>query len=269
MPLSRHTGVFEDMYLRYNRRQFVHPDPLEFLYLYEDPADREVVAIIASSLAYGRVAQILNSVRRVLDALAPWPLRTIRDSRPAGLLRRLGGFKHRFATDEHMAGLLMGVRKTIAEHGSLGRCFEHCMDKSDETVLPAMGKFVRQINHHAGGPVGHLLADPATGSACKRLNLLLRWMARRDEVDVGDWSFVPPAKLVVPLDTHMHDIGRSLGALRRASSDGRAAVELTAAFRKIAPDDPVKFDFALTRLGIRGELDKDELFRRCGVIGHE
>ncbi|RPI62814.1 MAG: DUF2400 family protein, partial [Planctomycetaceae bacterium] len=109
MPLVRHAVVFEDLYAQYNRREFVHPDPLEFLYLYADPADVEVVAVVASSLAYGRVAQILKSVQRVLDALGQSPAKTLRDSGPSRLMKLVGGFRHRFATDEHMAGLLLGV----------------------------------------------------------------------------------------------------------------------------------------------------------------
>lgn len=97
----------------------------------------------------------------------------------------------------------------------------------------------------------YLLPDPAQGSACKRLHLYLRWMVRNDAVDPGCWRHVAPNVLVVPLDTHMHRIARALGLTRRKQADARAAAEITAAFRTIAPTDPVRYDFALTRLGIR------------------
>jgi len=112
----------------------------------------------------------------------------------------------------------------------------------------------------------YLLPDPRLGSACKRLNLYLRWMVRRDAVDPGGWN-VPPAKLVVPLDTHMHALGRALGLTDRRSADLRTALEITAAFRAIAPDDPVRYDFALTRLGMRGGERREAFLKRYGRTG--
>ena len=100
--------------------------------------------------------------------------------------------------------------------------------------------------------MGHLLADPSRGSACKRLHLYLRWMVRGDAVDVGLWRGVPPERLIVPLDTHMHRIGREVGAIHRNQADARAAIELTEAFRLVTPNDPVRYDFALTHWAIRG-----------------
>ena len=99
--------------------------------------------------------------------------------------------------------------------------------------------------------IGHLLSDPARGSTCKRLHLYLRWMVRTDAVDPGGWTAVRPAQLLVPVDVHMHRIGRALGFTRRAQPSGRATEDITAAFRRLSPDDPVRYDFALTRLGIR------------------
>ncbi len=95
-----------------------------------------------------------------------------------------------------------------------------------------------------------LLPSPGKGSACKRLNLFLRWMVRSDDVDPGGWSGVDAGKLIVPLDTHMHRMGLEVGLTRRKQADMQAALEVTRAFRTIAPEDPVRYDFALTRLGI-------------------
>jgi uncharacterized protein (TIGR02757 family) len=115
------------------------------------------------------------------------------------------------------------------------------------------------------GDCGRLLADPRDKSACKRLNLYLRWMVRRDDVDPGGWEGVRPAQLVVPLDVHMHRIGRALGLTQRQQADCRTALEVTEAFRKISPEDPVKYDFALTRLGIRDDTNLDAFLARCGI----
>ncbi|MFB3890590.1 MAG: TIGR02757 family protein [Phycisphaerae bacterium] len=253
MPLRRYVDAFEALHRKYHRRQFVHPDPLEFLYGYENPADREVVGLIASSLAYGRVAQILRSVRLVLDALGPSPARTLRDGHSRPWRGPLAGFAHRFAKAPQIDALLAGISGVLARHGTLGRCFADCIGRDDRTVLPALAVFVRRLDEAGGGRAGHLLSHPQTGSACKRLNLYLRWMVRKDDVDPGGWEGILPAMLVVPLDVHMFRIGRSTGAIRRKTPDGKAALELTAAFAAISPADPVRYDFCLTRPGIRGE----------------
>ena len=262
--------ALEDLYVTYNRRELVHPDPLEFLYAYDDVSDREIVALVASYLAYGRVAQILKSVRRVLERM-PAPAEFVRGASPETLRSTLAGFKHRFTTGETLAALLSGARCAIERHGSLGACFGAGLSGRDETVLPALTAFVGQLNsgapcHSAKHEAGHKppLPSPAEGSACKRLNLFLRWMVRRDAVDPGGWDHVPPSKLIVPLDTHMLRIGRALNLTQRNQANIRTAQEVTAAFRAFAPDDPVRYDFALTRLGIRHDADLDGFLRRCG-----
>ena len=252
MPLRRHAGMLEELYCRLNRRRYVHPDPLEFLYDYDDPSDREVVALVASSLAYGRVAQILKSVRCVLQRMGSQPFRFLRDASATSLRRDFAGFRHRFNTGEELAALLLGAKGVIERCGSLRGCFTAAMNGDDETVLPALSVFVKEL---AVGRCGHLLPDPARRSACKRLNLFLRWMVRSDAVDPGGWEAVSAAKLIVPLDTHMHRTALALGATRRKAADMRTALEITDAFRRIVPDDPVRYDFALTRLGIREEMD--------------
>jgi len=134
-------------------------------------------------------------------------------------------------------------------------------------LLPALGRFVDELCSAAGGLDDHLLPRPERGSACKRLNLWLRWMVRRDAVDPGGWTGVSPAQLVVPLDVHMHRICRALGLTRREAADLRTAVEITDAFRSFAPDDPVRYDFALTRLGIRPgpEADLEAFLAKWGT----
>lgn len=260
MPLRRHTEMLKDLHERLNRRCYVHPDPLEFLYEYDDPADREVVGLVASSLAYGRVAQILKSVGNVLGLMGRRPLRFLQDASEASLGRDFAGFRHRFTTGENVSAMLSGVKRVIDRHGSLGSCFIAGMGQDDETVLPALSLFVRELD--GDGRCGHLLPDPARGSACKRMNLFLRWMVRADEVDPGGWQAVSAAKLIVPLDTHMHRIALTLGATQRNAADMRTAREITDAFRRISPDDPVRYDFALTRLGIRSEMDLSALLSR-------
>jgi uncharacterized protein (TIGR02757 family) len=255
-----------DLFAQYHRREMIHPDPLEFLWDYPDPRDREIVALVASSLAYGRVAQILKSVRIVLGRMGS-PAHFLKRSSESALLRTFGGFKHRFTTGEELAALLYGAKRASERHGSLLACFEAGLSDSDETVLNALSAFVAQLSEPAGDKCGSLLPSPADGSACKRLNLFLRWLVRRDDVDPGGWESVGAARLVVPLDVHIHRICRTLGITRRNAADMRTALEVTKAFRLICPGDPIRYDFSLSRLGIRKDADPDEFFNRCRVAG--
>jgi uncharacterized protein (TIGR02757 family) len=121
---------------------------------------------------------------------------------------------------------------------------------SNETVAGALQKFVEAL----ACPDTYLVPSPAAGSACKRLNLFLKWMVRSDAIDPGGWTGVSPRQLIVPLDIHMRRIGRRYGLTRRMTANMRMALEITAGFRRFCPDDPTRYDFALTRPGIWSNL---------------
>lgn len=220
---------------------------------------------MASSLAFGRVAQILKSVSAVLSEMGPAPAAFLLDSTPASLRRAFKGFRHRWTTGEQVAEALLGVRRAIREHGSLNGCFVSGMPPGDVTVVNALRAFSQALVP-AGGPgaasCGYLLPSPERGSACKRMNLFLRWMVRSDSVDPGGWTGVSPSMLVVPLDTHMHRIGLALGFTSRKNAGMPAALEITSAFARIAPDDPVRYDFSLTRLGMKSGAELGEFLAR-------
>lgn len=139
------------------------------------------------------------------------------------------------------------------------------MSNDAETVLPALDAFVTELTAVFEGKPVSLLPAPAKGSACKRLNLYLRWMVRKDNVDPGGWDGIPASRLVVPLDVHMHRISSSLGLTARKAADIKTAIEITRAFRKISPEDPVRYDFCLTRLGIRDDLDPAQFLEACEI----
>lgn len=254
-----------ELYETYNRREFVHPDPLEFLYDYADLRDREIVGLVASSLAYGGVRQILKGVKSVLEHMGS-PHAFLRSSSRESLRRMFRSFKYRFTTGEELACMLYGIKGVVEQHGSLQACFASALSDDDETIIPALSMFVKQLSAVFENRPRSLLPSPVAGSACKRLNLFLRWMVRHDEVDPGGWDDVPARKLIVPLDTHMHRISLQLGLTKRKQANLKAACEITAAFRSIEPEDPVRYDFALTRLGIRDELDPGEFLRSCNTI---
>ena len=248
--------VFERLYADYNKREFVSPDPLQFLYSYGNPRDREAVALIAASLAYGRVAQILKSVGRVLSVLGKSPAEYLAAADEKLLRREFSGFVHRFTDETALVVFLSALSRVYREGTMLQDVF--CGGFRGD-VFAALESFVREL---AGNEGSFLLPLPSKGSACKRLMLFLRWMVRCDEVDPGGWTKVFPSALCVPLDTHMFQICSEIGLCTHRAANGNAAREITDNFRIVSPDDPVKYDFSLTRFGIRSELTYAELFGR-------
>ena len=249
-------NLLEKVYKKYNRKEFVHPDPIEFLYRYDDLCDREIVALIASSLAYGRVAQILKSASNVLSKMTKSPHAFLKTTSENNICEQFTGFQHRFTTCSDIAQLLIAIKRVIAEHDSLEQCFMSGYKDDHANILSALTSFIRKLS---GNNNIKLLAPPEKGSACKRLNLFLRWMVRKDEVDPGGWNHVSPSKLIVPLDTHMHRISLELGLTKRKHANLKTALEITDAFKKFSSDDPVKYDFVLTRFGIRHDLRRISL----------
>jgi len=248
LAFSRET--LEQLYALYNRQECIHPDPLEFVHKYSDPLDREVVGMVASSLAYGRVQQILKSVSEVLLRMGESPSNFVLTHSQSSIQRTLKDFRHRFTRGDQLGALLAGIKRVLVRYGSLQACFvAHC-GPEDDTILPALTEFVRELSAGTPQVMDMLLPSPQRGSACKRLNLFLRWMVRSDEVDPGGWSGVEVRKLIIPLDTHMHRMSLEVGLTHRKQADMQAALEVTRAFRVIIPEDPVRYDFTLTRLGI-------------------
>jgi uncharacterized protein (TIGR02757 family) len=262
-PSARLQECLEELYRRFNHREWVDPDPLQFLYSYKDKEDREVAALIAATLAYGRVAQILRSVSFVLEVLGPSPRQYLLSTPMEKLRSDLEGFKHRFTTHEEMALLLGAVAGAIRRHGTLNQCFLTHHRPEEPDVSTALNGFAMELHRLAGGGPNSLLPLPHRGSACKRLHLFLRWMVRCDEVDPGGWIGVKPSQLIVPMDTHMNRVCHLLGFTRRRNPDLRSAKEATESFRRLCPADPVKYDFCLTRAGIRGDWDMAAFFDEC------
>lgn len=252
LPGTIDRRFLETLYARLNRREFAPPDPVHLLYVYRNPNDREIAGLVASCLAYGRVQQIVKSVRRILDPLGPDPHRTLTEASPKDIQTLTDGFRHRFTGEDSMFQLLLGIRSAIGKYGSLNTCFVSGLKKSDKTVESALQFFVTELNCSDT----YLIPSPAAGSACKRLNLFLKWMVRKDKVDPGGWRGVSPRQLIVPLDVHMRRIGHKYGLTRRRTPDMKMAQEITDGFRQFCPEDPTRYDFALTRPGIWSNLSR-------------
>ena len=257
--------ALENLYKRYGWKRYVDPDPLVFLYDYPDVRDREIAGLIASSLAFGGVRQIMGSVEKVISPMGASPREFVTNTSPKRMAKIFDRFGHRWATSDDLVQMLSGVRSMIMKYGSLEEGFLAGMKDDDDDVIPAMTRFASEIVCVGSGAGSCLIPDPCRKSACKRLNLFLRWMIRRDRVDPGGWDGVPPSKLVVPLDIHMFRFASLLGLTERKQANLATAREITAEFAKMSPDDPVKYDFALTRLGIRRDDDRGELLSKIGI----
>ncbi len=279
-PLSPRERILaarlETLYRTYGRETSAS-DPIVFLERYAAPEDREVVGWIAAALAYGRVATIQDHVGQILAALGPSPARAldaIGDFRRFAR-ERLGGFRHRFHGEGDAALLLYVIACARRASGSLRALFEGEFDSRDGDVGPLLTRIVRRIERFDYRPLSgssrfprsaaarFLFPDPASGSACKRWNLYLRWMVRRGGVDHGLWPGIPASRLVVPTDTHIHLVSRRLGLTRRKSADWKTAREITDRLARFDPEDPVRFDYALCRIGIFGICRQKLAASRC------
>lgn len=250
-------NVLEKLYLKYNRCELIKPDPLQFVYNYSSRADMETAGFIAAALAYGRVAQIEKSVSRLLSMMGKSPSEFVRNF-TAKDAKKLKDFKHRFNTGQDISDLLAVLKKAVNKSGTIEQFFLLGYSRDDETIVPGLSKFCRHLvdmhekrtGKKASMGFKYLLSDPQKGSASKRLNLFLRWMIRDDDVDSGLWKSIPASKLIVPVDVHMARLCRILGMYDRKTVSLKTAIEITEGFARIEKDDPVKYDFSLSRIGI-------------------
>ena len=257
------------LYDRYNHRRFVDPDPLVFLYDYKDLRDREVAGLVASSLAFGGVRQIMASVGKVLGRKGHTPSSILLEHTAPAMAEIITDIRNRWATGSELAGMLGGIKWTLENYGSVENAFISCSDEGDEDVLPGLAGLAGILYERSPGRIDCLVPAPTRGSACKRLNLFLRWMVREDEVDPGGWNNVSRSKLLIPLDVHMHRFARSLGLTARSQGDMRTAKEVTEGLRTLDREDPVRYDFAISRLGIRRDEDRDIMLSKLGLVSGE
>jgi uncharacterized protein (TIGR02757 family) len=232
-------------------------DPIHIVRRFERPDDREIVGFCAAALAFGRVASVLQSIERLLAVVGPAPAAYVR-SFEARHARDFSGLGHRWIRSNDLVGLIAVLRGMLDQSGSVERFFAEGYEAGAPDVGAALDSFSRRALSMApksrlakGSPgVCYFFPRPSAGSACKRLNLFLRWMVRRDALDLGVWTSVPPSALVVPLDTHVIRVGRCLGLTRYTSPGWAMAREMTDALRALDARDPVKYDFALCHLGM-------------------
>jgi len=253
--------LLDDLYESFNVADAAE-DPVQFLSGYADAADREIVAFCAASLAFGRVASVKASIARVLATLGPRPAVFVRAFDPRRDAAPFEDFVHRWTRGADIVALVLMMQHMLQRSGSIEGFFAEGLPDDAADVEPALESFsVRacaiDVRAAYGGRrpparagVRFFFPRPSTGSGCKRMNLFLRWMVRRDQVDPGGWQRIAPAQLVVPLDTHVVRLGKCLRLTRYQSPGWKMASDITRTLRQIDPVDPVKYDFSLCHLGM-------------------
>jgi uncharacterized protein (TIGR02757 family) len=249
----------DEQYAQFNDARSVM-DPIQIVRRYHRPEDVEVVGFCAAALAFGRVQSVLNSIEGLVAMMGPSPAAYVRGFEPARDRRSLDHLVHRWTRGIDLAALVWILRQMLDSHGSIEGFFAAGLGDDAGTVEGALDAFSRRAcaldqrliyGRRPRKPgVSYFFARPSSGGACKRLNLFLRWMVRRDAVDLGIWTRVRPAQLIIPLDTHVIRVGRCLGLTRYTSPGWRMAADITASLRAVDPVDPVRYDFSLCHLGM-------------------
>lgn len=290
------------LYDRYHRPEYLSSDPLEFAHRFADPHDREAVALVSALLAYGNVRQIRKSVEDFLFRVRAAGLT------PSGWVRSLGsaqglaraepafeGFVHRFQNGGDLIALFRLLERSWREYGAMGAHFlshhragvEGGITAGLDGLIADWKGWIAEMPATRLSPgFGHFLTAPVDGSCCKRWCMLIRWMGRErgaeGDLDLGLWregsplaATFPPGKalraseLVIPLDTHTGRISQYLGLTRRKSLNWKAALEVTRALKSCDPEDPVRYDFALARLGILDRCQRKyrkEICSECELV---
>ena len=251
--------ALDRLYCEFDRSGRVS-DPIERVRPFTDPADAEIVAFCAAGLAFGRVASVLASIDALLDVMGPSPSAFVRRFEPERDGTRLDHLGHRWTRGRDLVALVWILRQMLEVAGSLEQFFVDGDTPCSPDIGPGLDRFcerarqvdvTRMYGRAAGRPGVHgFFARPSAGSACKRLNLFLRWMVRRDGIDLGTWTGVRPSRLIIPLDVHVIRVGQCLRLTSYRTAGWRMAADITASLRNIDPDDPVRYDFALCHLGM-------------------
>lgn len=240
---------------QYNRPAFIPSDPVSIPHLFSKKQDIEIMGFWAAVLAWGQRKTIINKCLELSALMDHAPHDFVVNHEDSDLKPFLN-FKHRTFNATDTLYFLHFFKQYYQSHGSLEDAFAAHMHPGDVTIENALVGFHDQFSGLEDFPsrTRKHIATPARKSSCKRLNMFLRWMVRKDDrgVDFGIWENIKPAQLVCPCDVHVDRVARLLGLIKRPVTDWQTATELTASLRLIDPDDPVRYDFALFGLGIEG-----------------
>lgn len=237
----------------YNQPSFIKDDPITIPRRFTKKQDIEIAGFFAAVFSWGNRSTIINKSNELMQLMDHTP-HAFCLNHSAADLKKLLWFKHRTFNTTDLLYFVSFFNRYYRKHHSLETAFSQWMDKEDETVEKALNGFYHcffslpDIPHRTRKHI----ASPQKNSSCKRLNMFLRWMVRRDDkgVDLGIWKTISPAQLVCPLDVHVTTVATRLNILHRKIPDWKAALELTAFLRTLDKTDPVKYDFALFGTGV-------------------
>lgn len=253
--------TLDRFYREYDFTGRIRHDPIEFPHRYKRSEDIELAGLIASSFAYGKVELFKPVVEEILSRMGKSPYSFLMDFD----VKKQGdtiSFKYRFNEARDIACLLFIVHALLMKYSSLENVFKRHHSPADPDTGGAIAGFVDDVMSVDTSPVygrdlhppglTQFFPSPVKGSACKRMNMFLRWMVRDRDIDFGLWKGIGKDKLIIPLDTHIARISRCLGFTKRKQDDWKTAVEITEALKRFDPEDPLKYDFALCHHGISG-----------------
>jgi uncharacterized protein (TIGR02757 family) len=259
LQVERLKPVLDRLYTEFNHADS-SADPIQIVRRFSRADDREIVGFIAAALAFGRVSSVLQSIERVLAVIGPAPAAYVRRFDPRRDGPAFAGIVHRWTREADIVAMLWLLRQMLDRAGSVEGFFLEGYDAGADDIADALDSFsTRAMALDLKAAYGrvpkrpgvcYFFPRPSAGSACKRLNLFLRWMVRNDALDLGIWTRVSAAKLIVPLDTHVIRVGRCLRLTAYTSPGWRMARDVTASLRRIDPLDPVKYDFSVCHLGM-------------------
>lgn len=248
-------GMLEHLYDKYNRPEFIEPDPISIPHAFEGRDDREIAGFLAATIAWGNRKAIVRSARRMVEYMDSAPTDFVRHASERELVR-LQSYVHRTFNGSDFRDFVLAIRGIVERFGGIGEFFESRYEATGD-LRQAMSDFRREFfaADHCPRCEKHL-SSIDKGAACKRLNMYLRWFVRRDGrgVDFGLWTRIPMSALYLPLDVHSGNMGRALGLLHRRQNDWKATEEITASLREFDAEDPVRYDFSLFGAGIDGFL---------------
>jgi uncharacterized protein (TIGR02757 family) len=268
--------ILNKLYNEYDFKERIKADPIEFPHSYTRTEDIETSGFISASFAYGKVDLFKPIIKRVLTIMGESPYEFLMTFD----LKKRGYFKdifYRFNKADDIVCLIFVLSEILKKHKSLQSLFMTFYSPDHIDIGEALKSFINAfLNFDTSAVYGkniktsgflQFFPSPKKGSACKRMNLFLRWMVRDRDIDFGLWKGVPKNKLIIPLDAHIARISRCLRLTGRKSQDWKMAVEITESLKKLDPEDPLKYDFALCHQGI-SKICSDNRCMDCGLLNH-
>lgn len=246
---------------RYEQPSFIEDDPVSVPHAFDDPRDQAVIGFYAALLAWGRRDVMLRKLEALCERMDNAPYRFVRTYDPAQDARALEGFVHRTFQPVDAHWLTANLSAALERHETMEALFAahrpapSATDGASPVAAMLQGVSTTLLTLHDDTPqrLRKHLARPEAGSACKRLNMYLRWMVRPGPVDLDLWSVLAPSELMLPVDVHVGRQARALGLLSRKTNDWTAVRRLTAICRHFCPDDPSRYDFAFFGVGAQDD----------------